>query len=250
MPFLPRLTSITRRALRFPRQAGRCSRRQKCSSSTKAGLLLTLLDPAECGSLIALRADGVRLLRLRECRTDATGDRLLSRTCSNSAARDRRRRAPAKGAVTPERRGRTDFGRGDRQALGRQPLERQCSHARTSRSTAGSVQRERQLSVAAPLASTRVLARRRQALGARFGDEWAPARLGAQARPSPKPGLARGRAGSTVCVCKHPSVAPVPSLPEQPGSLIQGDRNVVAFGGRRVRDRRGCSTPETVVPLP
>ncbi len=53
------------------------------------------------------------------------------------------------------------------------------SHARTSRSTAGSVQREHQLSVAARLVSTRVLAGTLQALGARFGDEWAPARLAA-----------------------------------------------------------------------
>ena len=80
------------------------------------------------------------------------------------------------------------------------PLKRQCSHARTSRSTAGSVQCERQLEFAAGLASTQVFAGRLQALGARFGDEWAPARLAAQARSSPKAGLTSVGAETRVCI--------------------------------------------------
>src|SRR5450755_4390059 len=49
-----------------------------------------------------------------------------------------------------------------------------------STSTAGSVQCERQLEVAASLASIRVFAAKLQTLGARFGDEWAPARPGSE----------------------------------------------------------------------
>ena len=84
----------------------------------------------------------------------------------------------------------------------RLPHQRQCSHARTSRSTAGSVECERQLEVLAGLASTRVLARRLQALGAGFGDERVPARLAAQARSSPNPGPGARRAESPGCLCR------------------------------------------------
>jgi hypothetical protein len=40
---------------RFPRQAGRCSRRQKCSSPNESGALVALLNPAGCSSLITAR---------------------------------------------------------------------------------------------------------------------------------------------------------------------------------------------------
>ena len=60
--------------------------------------------------------------------------------------------------------------------------------SRMSRSTAGSVQRERQLSVTARVASTRVLARRLQALGARIGDE----RVLADRRRRPAPRRSQG----------------------------------------------------------
>jgi hypothetical protein len=39
----------------YPRQAGRCSRRQKCSSSSESGSRTSLLDPAGCSSLMAFQ---------------------------------------------------------------------------------------------------------------------------------------------------------------------------------------------------
>jgi hypothetical protein len=69
----------------------------------------------------------------------------------------------------------------------RWPVQRQCRHARTS---------SRPLIGHPVVASTRVLARRLQALEARFGDERVPARR-AQTRSSPRAGRARKRAKRT-----------------------------------------------------
>src|ERR1019366_2521101 len=55
-PVLARQTiEAPRRESRFPRQAGRCSRRQRCSSPNESGAFAALLDLAGCSSLIAPR---------------------------------------------------------------------------------------------------------------------------------------------------------------------------------------------------
>jgi hypothetical protein len=106
----------------------------------------------------------------------------------------------------------------------RGPLQRQCSHARTSRSTTGSVECERQLEVAIGLASTQVFAGGPQALGARFGDEWAPARPAAEARSSPNAGPASRRASTLGCLRRVASAAPPPSS-RWPGPKIRLSRS-------------------------
>jgi hypothetical protein len=62
----------SRRRACFPRQAGRCSRRQKCSSSSESGSRTSLLDPAGCSRLNGLSAGGVRLLPLRGSSSGST----------------------------------------------------------------------------------------------------------------------------------------------------------------------------------
>ena len=85
-----------------------------------------------------------------------------------------------------------------------QPVERQTSHARTSRSTVGSVQRAHQLW--SRRASPRPACL--QALGARFGDEWAPATVRPRPRSSPIPGLANPAWRMPRCQCRVASAAP------------------------------------------
>jgi hypothetical protein len=89
---------------------------------------------------------------------------------------------------------------------------------------------------------------RLQALDARFGDEWAPARLAAQARSSPKGRLAKSRASLGPYLRAADATDRVYRRPSQRSVVGEGDRTTpfalmnafVATQSRRLGIRRDC----------